>query len=70
MKIEYTHVVTFDQPLYLKARGINECKGLPIVCRLGGLHLLMSILGSMGNLMKGSGLEEFLRKSLPPTQYL
>lgn len=33
-------------------------KKLNIVCRLGGFHLLMSFLGSIGTLMKGSGIEE------------
>ena len=50
--------VTFDQPLWLKAIGIIEDARLPIVCRLGGFHTLMSFLGSIGNMMKGSGLEE------------
>ena len=50
--------VTFDQPLWLKAVGIIEDSRLPIVCRLGGFHTLMSFLGSIGNMMKGSGLEE------------
>ena len=33
-----------------------------IVCRLGGFHTLMSFLGSIGSMMKGSGLEEALEK--------
>ena len=31
-----------------------------IVCRLGGFHTMMSFLGSIGSMMKGSGLEEAL----------
>ena len=50
--------VTFDQPLWLKATKIIQEKGLPIVCRLRGFHTLMSFLGSMGTIMKGSGLAE------------
>ena len=50
--------VTFDQPLWLKATKIIQEKGLPIVCRLRGFHTLMSFLGSMGTMMKGSGLAE------------
>ena len=50
--------VTFDQPLWLKAVGIIEDSNLNIVCRLGGFHTLMSFLGSLGHIMKGSGLEE------------
>jgi len=38
--------------------GIIEKEKLPIVCRLGGFHTLMSFLGSLGILMKGSGLED------------
>ena len=33
-------------------------KHLQTVCQLGGFHILMSFLGSMGNLINGSGLEE------------
>lgn len=50
--------VTFDQPLWLNATGIIEDANVQIVCRLGGFHTLMSFLGSLGNVMKGSGLEE------------
>jgi len=51
-----TPCITFDQPLWLKATGIIEEAGLDIVCRLGGFHTMMSFLGSMGELMNGSGL--------------
>ena len=33
-------------------------KKLDIVGRLGGFHTFMSFLGSVGNLMMGSGIEE------------
>lgn len=52
--------VTFDQPLYIKAAEIVAAsQGLDrvIVC-LGGFHLLMSYLGSIGQIMTGSGLAE------------
>lgn len=55
--------VTFDQPLYLKAREIvasfppDSDLGIVIV-RLGGFHLLMSFLGAIGYIMSGSGLQE------------
>ena len=55
-----TPCVTFDQPLWYKAVGIIENEGLNMVCRLGGFHLLMSFLGSIGSLMGGSGLENVL----------
>ena len=54
--------ITFDQPLWQKALGIIKVKKLNIVCRLGGFHTLMSFLGSIGNLMKGSGLEELFEE--------
>ncbi|KYN03290.1 hypothetical protein ALC62_05871 [Cyphomyrmex costatus] len=58
--------ITFDQPLYLKAREIISCVNtandphnlLSITVRLGGFHMLMSFLGSVGFIMKGSGLKE------------
>ena len=33
-----------------------------IVCRLGGFHMLMSFLESVGNMMAGSGLEEIFEQ--------
>ena len=33
---------------------------------LGGFHLLMSVLGSVGNLMKGSGLDELFEEVFAP----
>ena len=37
-----------------------------IVCRLGGFHTLMSFLGSIESMMKGSGLEEALERVYGP----
>lgn len=58
--------VTFDQPLYYKAREIlanidlnNDPYNLSsIQVRLGGFHLMMSFLGAIGFIMDGSGLKE------------
>ena len=58
-----TCVITFDQPLYSKAREMvaasdsssNLCK---VVVKLGGLHMLMSFLGSIGYIMDGTGPKE------------
>jgi hypothetical protein len=50
--------VTFDQPLWLKATGIIAEAKLDIVARLGGFHTMMSFFGSIGKVMKGSGIEE------------
>ena len=57
-----TPLLTFDQPLYWKAfeilaqlmRNGTQCD---IVLILGSFHTLMSFLGSIGNLMIGTGLQ-------------
>ena len=58
-----TPILTFDQHLYWKALTIiqsqpdgSDLKGM--VLRLGGFHMQMSFLGSIGQLMAGSGLQE------------
>lgn len=57
-------IITFDQPLYMKAREITA--SLPekissrFFIRLGGFHLLMSFMGAIGFIMAGSGLKELL----------
>ena len=53
-----TPSITFDQPLWLKATCIDEEANLGIVCRLGGFHTMMSFIGSLGGMMRGSGLED------------
>ncbi|XP_071642214.1 uncharacterized protein [Temnothorax longispinosus] len=56
-----TCFVTFDQPLYIKAREIiaeGDEKLANVVVRLGGFHLLMSYLGGLGTIMEASGLSE------------
>lgn len=60
-----TPVLTFDQPLYWKALTIIQCQSSEsdlkkIVLRLGGFHMEMSFLGSIGHLMAGTGLQELL----------
>jgi len=60
-----TPVITFDQPLWWKALMIIESEPTDsflksLVLRLGGLHMEMSLLGSIGYLMAGSGLQEVL----------
>lgn len=58
--------VTFDQPLWWKAyeiiKSIDPSKDpynlRKITLRLGGFHTLMSYLGSIGFIMRGSGIEE------------
>jgi len=61
-----TPCITFDQPLWQKAVEVTLSESLNVVCRLGGFHLLMSFLGSIGTLMSGSGLEEALECSYGP----
>ncbi|KAF0737722.1 Uncharacterized protein FWK35_00023698 [Aphis craccivora] len=60
-----TCVVTFDQPLFIKAREIVAASKpgselSKVIIRLGGFHLLLSFLGSIGYIMAGSGLKELL----------
>ena len=50
--------VTFHQPLWQKFVSITEEAKLRIFCRLGGFHMMMSYLGSIGNLIKGSCIED------------
>nr|XP_047122386.1 uncharacterized protein LOC124805886 [Hydra vulgaris] len=52
--------VTFEQPLWIKAFEIANSQNLGIVVRLGGFHTLISFLGSIGTIMKGSGFERLL----------
>ena len=58
--------IAFDQPLWLKATEIVTAKSMNIVCRLGGFHTMMSFLGSIGSMMKGSRLEEALETVYGP----
>jgi len=58
-------IITFDQPLWWKALTIIESQPegsdlRKIVLRMGGFHTLMSFLGSIGNIMSGSGLRSVL----------
>ena len=62
-KTNVTPIMTFYQPLYLKALTVissdhadSDLKS--IILRLGTFHLQMSFLGDIGYLMAGSGLQE------------
>ena len=55
-----TPFVTFNQLLWLKSAEIIAAKSMKIVNILDGFHLVTSFLGSMGEVMKGSGLSEAL----------
>ena len=61
-----TPVTTFDQPLWWKAHMIVESQPdsselHSVVVRLGDVHAVMSFLGSIGHLMKGSGIKNLLQ---------
>lgn len=58
-------VVTFDFPIWIKAVEIVLTMKLPIILRLGGFHTLKSFLGSIGNVMEGSGIEEMFKLVYP-----
>jgi len=55
--------VTFDQPLFINAMDIvsqvdQNDELSKVIVRLGGFHLLMSYMGTVGKIMGGSGMEE------------
>lgn len=59
-------IVTFDQPLYWKACEIviaapRNSHLKEIVLRLGCFHTLMNLLGAVGSLMNGTGLQDILQ---------
>ena len=61
--------VTFDKPLYAKAREMVRAAGphsplSGVVIRLGGFHLLLSFMGSIGVIMAGSGLAEMWKTAV------
>ena len=43
-----TPIVTFNQPLWMKATEIINAKSMSIVCILRGFHFLISFLGALG----------------------
>jgi hypothetical protein len=60
-----TPIVTFDQPLWWKAKTIMAHEGersdlVQIILILGGFHTTMSYLGCIGHLMQSSGLTDVL----------
>ena len=70
-KNNFTPIMTFDQPLYLKAltvinseRADSDLKS--IILRLGTCHHQTSFLGAIGYLMAGSGLQEIMELVYAP----
>ncbi|KAL8570890.1 hypothetical protein ACOMHN_023563 [Nucella lapillus] len=65
-RYKVTPVITFDQPLYLKAQVIvssaadSDSHLQSLILRLGNFHTQMSFLGCIGHLMGGTGLQEAL----------
>lgn len=61
---QQTCFVTFDQPLYIKARDIIASNFDPaltnIIPILGGFHMVMSFVGAIGYIMAGSGLKQLM----------
>ena len=57
LKIEVP-ILTFDQPLWLKATEIVNALSLEVVLILGGFHTIMSFSGSIGDIMTDSGISE------------
>ena len=58
-----TYIVTFDQPLYAKATKMAasfgpHCELTSVVVGLGGFHMLISFMGTVGYIMSGTGLKE------------
>ena len=37
-----------------------KSKSMKIICQMGGFHTMMSFMGSLGTMMKGSGFKEAL----------
>jgi len=54
--------VTFDQPLYIKARDLvaQHATLNRVIIRLGGFHMLLSFFNCIGHIMIGTGLKEAL----------
>lgn len=54
-------IVTFDQPLFIKAVDIVHASSElcdAVIVRLGGLHMTFSFMGADGYIMSGSGIEQ------------
>ncbi|GFO48676.1 hypothetical protein PoB_007518100 [Plakobranchus ocellatus] len=70
-KYKVKPVLTFDQPLWWKAQLIVDSEPSDthlrsLILQLGGFHTQMSYLGTIGQLMTGSGLRELLEVIYAP----
>ena len=53
--------LTFDQPLYIKSEEIVRSKNIKsVVIWLGSFHTLISVVGAIFSVMKGSGIDSAL----------
>ena len=68
IKYKVGPIVTFDQPLRPQAFIMieNQPEIQPSVIRLGGFHTIISYLGSLGHLINGLELQEFLEVIYAP----
>ena len=68
---QYTAIITFDLPLFIKASQIVKDQKLEGVVRIGRFHFL-SYLGCIGYIMEGSGLAEAMEVIYGPNtvQYI
>lgn len=62
-RYNFTPMVTFEQQLYWIAMMIVEnsslnCPTRDVIYLLGGFHTIMSLVGSIGHIMDGSGLRD------------
>ena len=66
-KHDIVPIFTFDQPIWWNARQIKsqESDLAEIVLNLGAFHTDLSFLGSIGNIMKSSGLKQILALVYP-----
>ena len=65
-KYKLEPVVTFDQPLWLKAMTIKKNNCLPITILLRHFHTQISFLGSIRYVIKSSDILELLSTAYPP----
>ena len=70
-KYKVTPIITFDQPLWFKAKSIisslpSDKELQSIVLRLGAFHTEMSYLGCIGHLMADSGLRNVFETIYAP----
>ena len=59
-------IITFDQAIYKLAKEIqwkNPVEFSDTVIRMGGFHILLNFMGTIGKMMDGSGIIEWLTES-------